>query len=55
MQAGKTFVKQKASSKAEHLFRNVTSQVPVQWLKISLDFYGISIYTGFEHDRSPHF
>lgn len=54
MQAGKTFAKQKASSKAENLFRNVMSQVPVSWLKISLDFYGISIYTGFEYDGNSH-
>lgn len=54
MHSGKMFAKQKPSGKAEHLFRNVMSQVPEPWLKISLDFYGLFIYTGLEHNRSSH-
>lgn len=36
------------TSKAEHLFTNVMSQRPVKWLKISLDFYGISTHAAIQ-------
>lgn len=35
-------------SKAEYLFTNVMNQMPVQQLKISLDFYGISTHAAIQ-------
>lgn len=38
------------TSKAKHLFTHLTSQIPVEWLKISLDFYCTSTHAAVQHD-----